>query len=352
MKKIRLATLLLALLLAFSLVPSTNIHAKGLYTVIDGIRYTINEYSNTVTATLADDVTPMKEIHVRSKVNINGISYPVKYFDFSIGFHSYEEWINQVNYKNSRYAVKAGSWQNILEKATFDSGIQFIDFECVNYTNLKEVSFDTTQSSLAFYNCPKLKHVIIGKNARCIPFVQKCPNVKITIDSKNPFFKVIGRDIYSKNGKILYQVSSTKSKYKVRKGVTKIAIGAFQRNDYIKTLFLPDTVKNVQPNAFAQMKNLSHIRLSHAMTESPYDAFSGCPKLKVVTFPSSVKTISGNTIEYIKPCQFKKIYINTKKLNISNMSDIPKSCRIYVKNNNVKKRVRKNGFKGKIIIKR
>lgn len=351
MKKLRSATLLFALLLVFSLIPSANIYAEDSSTVIDGIRYTIHEYTDAVRATLADDVTPLKEIHVRSKVTINGVSYPVESFDFSVGFHSYEEWIRQVDYKNSRYAVKVGSWQNVLEKATFDSGIQYIDFECVNYTNLKEVSFDTTRSSLAFYNCPKLKKVTIGKNARRIPFIQKCPKVKITIDPENPSYKAIGRDIYSKSGKTLYQVSSTKSKYKVRKGVTKIAVGAFQRNDYIKTLSLPDTVKLIQPDAFAQMKNLKSIRFGRSLKECLLNTFYGCSKLKVITFPSNVKTIGHGSFGNMSS-HFKKIYINTKNLRYSHMDRIPKSCRIYVKNKRVKKQVRKNGFKGKIIIRK
>lgn len=351
MKKLKPAALLLTLLLIFSLIPPTNLYAESSFTVIDGIRYTIHEYNDTAFATLTDDVTPMKEIHVRSNVTINGVSYPVESFDFSVGFHRYGDWISQIDYENSHYVVKKGSWADVLEKVTFDSGIQYIDFECVNYKNLKEVSFDTTRSSLAFYNCPKLKRVSIGKNASCIPFIQKCPKVKITIDPGNPSYKVIGKDIYSKSGKTLYQVSSTKSKYKVRKGVTKIAIGAFQRNDYIKTLSLSDTVKIIQPNAFAQMKNLKHIKIGRSIKHCPLDVFYGCRKLKVITFPANVKSI-GHGIFGEKSFHFKKIYINAKKLHYDHMKNIPKNCRIYVKNKSVKNQVRKNGFKGKIIIRR
>ena len=122
MKKLKPAVLLLTLLLIFSLIPPANIYAESSSTVIDGICYTIHEYSDTVLATLAADVTPMKEIHVQSNVTINGISYPVESFDFSVGFHRYGDWISQIDYKNSRYAVKTGSWADVLEKAKIHFG--------------------------------------------------------------------------------------------------------------------------------------------------------------------------------------------------------------------------------------
>ena len=349
MKKIKLAlTLALTLLLTLTFLPAINTQAAVKSTVIDGVTYTMN-YDDEFTATLSENVTPQKEIHVLSKITLNGKIYKVSNFNFNT--HDYEDWVKEVNYKDSWYKIKPGSWQAVLQKMTFDSGIVDVDVDCVNFPNLEEVSFDTERSNPAFYNCPKLKHIYMGENNRFTCFVQKCPNVKITVDSSNPRYKVIGKDFYSKDGKKLIQVSSTKSKYKVRKGVTRIAIGAFERNDYIKSIILPDTVKTVDVQAFSMMKNLSYVRLSRSMKETPYSLFAKSKKLKTITYPANIKKINGyfGGADY---CGLKKIYINTKSLKASGMRSIPKSCRIYVKNKSVKNRVRKNGFRGKIIIRK
>lgn len=349
MKKTKSAiTLLLTLLLTLTFLPAINTQAAVKSTVINGVTYTMN-YEDKFTATLSEDVTPQKEIHVLSKIPFNGKTYAVSEFYFGT-INYYEDDLAEMNYKDPCYKIKPGSWQDVLQKITLDSGIEDIDMVCINYPNLEEVSFDT-KFGPTFYNCPKLKHIYTGKNNLKGCFVQRCPNAKIIVDSANPYYKVIGKDIYSKDGKTLYRVSSTKSKYRVRKGVTKIEMNAFARNDYIKSIILPDTVKKVDPEAFSMMKNLSYVRISRSMKEIPYDLFVRSKKLKTITYPANIKKINGN---FEEPYLYglRKMYINTKSLKASDMKGISKKCRIYVKNKSVKNRVRKNGFKGKIIIKK
>lgn len=348
MKKIKSAlTLVLTLLLTLTFVPEINTQAALKSTVIDGVTYTMN-YEDKFTATLSEDVTPQKEIHVLSKIPFNGKTYDVS--DFFFLQHEYEDDLRDMNYKDPWYKIKPGSWQAVLQKMTFDAGLNDILMDCVNFPNLEEVSFDS-RSGPSFYNCPKLKRVYAGKTNRLGCFIQRCPNAKIIVDSANPYYKVIGKDVYSKDGKTLIRVASTKSKYKVRKGVTRIRMSAFARNDYIKSIILPDTVKTADVQAFSMIKNLSYVRLSRSMKETPYALFTRSKKLKTITYPANIKKINGHFggADY---CGLKKIYINTKSLKASEMRSIPKSCRIYVKNKSVKNRVRKNGFKGKIIIRK
>lgn len=348
MKKIKsVITLAVTLLLTLTFLPEINTQAAVKSTVIDGVTYTMN-YEDKFTATLSEDVTPQKEIHVLSKIPFNGKTYDVS--DFFFLQHEYEDDLRDMNYKDPWYKIKPGSWQAVLQKMTFDAGLNDILMDCVNFPNLEEVSFDSRYGP-SFYNCPKLKRVYVGKTNRLGCFIQRCPNVKIIVDSANPYCKVIGKDIYSKDGKTLIRVASTKSKYKVRKGVTRIRMHAFARNDYIKSIILPDTVKATEVEAFSMMKNLSYVRLSRSMKETPYSLFVRSKKLKTITYPANIKKINGyfGGADY---CGLKKIYINTKSLKASGMRSIPKSCRIYVKNKSVKNRVRKNGFRGKIIIRK
>ena len=103
--------------------------------------------------------------------------------------------------------------------------------------------------------------------------MRKCPKVKITASSANPYLKVINNDIYSKNGKVLYSVASTKTKYKVRKSVKEIEDGAFYKNDSIKSIYLPDSVKEIGEEAFGDMENLQSIRFSRSISELDYAMF-------------------------------------------------------------------------------
>ncbi len=351
MKKIKSAlTLVLTLLLTLTFLPAINTQAAEESIVIDGVTYEIRSTTEKIAgATLSKDVKPQQDIHILSKITYKGETYRVSYFDFSI--NNYEYTPKQADYKNASYKIKSGSWQAVLRKVVFDPEIDEIAWDCVNYPNLEEVSLNLGHTDVnCFYNCPKLKKVSIGKSGN-VPLIQRCPNVKISIDPANPYYKTIGKDVYSKDGKVLYQVSSTKSKYTVRKGVTTIAEAAFMKNDYIKSLIISDTVKKVYGDAFTQMHNLTYVKFSRSMKEAPYNAFVRSKKLKTITYPSNIKKINegfgGKDL-----CGFKKMYINTKSLKASNMRGIPKSCRIYVKNKSVKNRVRKNGFRGKIIIRK
>ena len=179
--------------------------------------------------------------------------------------------------------------------------------------------------------------------------MRKCPKVKITASSANPYLKVINNDIYSKNGKVLYSVASTKTKYKVKKSVKEIEDGAFYKNDSIKSIYLPDSVKEIGEETFGDMENLQSIRFSRSISELDYAMFNKCKKLKTVKLPKRIQTIRGN-FGGKKNCYLKKIYINAVNLKKSNLKSLPKKCKVYVKSKNVKNQVKKAGFKGKVII--
>lgn len=220
--------------------------------------------------------------------------------------------------------------------------------------NLEEIVFEDPSdiSGAVFYDCPKLKSLYIPKNVKSYPVVRECPTVKITADADNPYIKVINNDIYSKNGKTLYSVASTKSEYKVKKTVTKIAANAFYRNDQIKSIVITKNVKSIGADAFRNMKNLTSVKIGKSVKKIGYGAFRQTPKLKTLTFPKNVKSLGGSFGGNTNSSALKKVYINAKSIKKCSLSSIPKTCKIYVKNRTVQKQVRKYGFKGKIILKK
>ena len=125
--------------------------------------------------------------------------------------------------------------------------------------------------------------------------------------------------------------------------------GAFYKNDNIKSIYLPDSVKKIGDEAFGDMKNLQSIRFSNSIKELDYAIFNKCKKLTTVKLPKKIQTIRG-TFGGKKNCYLKKVYINATSLKKCNLKSIPKTCKIYVKNKKVKQQVKGAGFKGKILI--
>ena len=237
-----------------------------------------------------------------------------------------------------------------MKRLLLQKGVRVSEPAC-HYQKLKTIIFEDPAgvSGTEFYDCPQLQSLYIPKKVKYWPTVRKCPKVKITASSANPYLKVINNDIYSKNGKVLYSVASTKTKYKVKKSVKEIEDGAFYKNDSIKSIYLPDSVKEIGEEAFGDMENLQSIRFSRSISELDYAMFNKCKKLKTVKLPKRIQTIRGN-FGGKKNCYLKKIYINAVNLKKSNLKSLPKKCKVYVKSKNVKNQVKKAGFKGKVII--
>lgn len=334
---------LLSALLATTALPFSKVEAKSKWVEINGVNYEINRMTGECEASL--NVTQGKsEVTIPNKVSYQGDTYKVTFF-------SWDDWEQDWKEETSRtYKPAAGSYQAVLEKITIAKGVRVSEPAC-HYQKLKTIIFEDPAgvSGTEFYDCPQLQSLYIPKKVKYWPTVRKCPKVKITASSANPYLKVINNDIYSKNGKVLYSVASTKTKYKVRKSVKEIEDGAFYKNDSIKSIYLPDSVKEIGEEAFGDMENLQSIRFSRSISELDYAMFNKCKKLKTVKLPKRIQTICGN-FGGKKNCYLKKIYINAVNLKKSNLKSLPKKCKVYVKSKNVKNRVKKAGFKGKVII--
>lgn len=66
---------------------------------------------------------------------------------------------------------------------------------------------------------------------------------------------------------------------------------AFDDNDRITTVRIPDGVTTIEMGAFRGCDNLKSVSLPDSLTEIGGSAFSGCEKLRDITIPNSVRTI-------------------------------------------------------------
>ena len=74
------------------------------------------------------------------------------------------------------------------------------------------------------------------------------------------------------------------------KPVVAMAIGAFAKNEVIKTVVLPDSIKTIGQSAFAGCANLERINVENVTSFGPY-AFFECAALKNVEFNDTIETL-------------------------------------------------------------
>lgn len=355
-------TMLLSLCLLFSMkvnAEDTTIEKAKLATegvIIEGVRYYLDVDDGTAEATIETTITPESpdgsipsEVTVHNQVTYDGKTYTVRNFDISHDVNS------EVEGMIIREPITLWYHQRYLKKLTIESGIYTLNMGFSNYMSLEEVVFedpkDMERCGLYFYNCPKLKDIYIPANIDVLPRLRKCPNTTVTFAPDHPKYQVINGDIYSKNGKILYDVPNGSKNYKVKKTVKRIGMYAFYGNDNIKNIKLPSSVKKVEQYAFGDMKKLKSIKLSKNMKVAEPYLFRRSKKLKELTFPKNVRKISayygGNSLSGLK-----RIYIKASKLKKVDLTGIPSKCTVYVKNSTVRNKIRKSGFNGRIVVQR
>lgn len=324
--------------------------AEEKYVIIDGVEYTLFS-NNTAWAGLVGLIldtsngADYSEVTVHNEITYEGKTYKVMQFDYGHDVNGEIE--GMIIREPGRYL---SYYQKNLKKLTIEEGILLLHTGFSNYMALEEVVFedpkDAEECGLYFYNCPNLKDIYIPANVDVIPRLRECPNTKVTFAPDHPKYKVVDGDIYSKDGKILYDVPNGSRNYKVKKSVRKIAHYAFYGNDNIKNIKMTSSVKKIDMYAFGDMKNLKSVKLSKNLDVAQQYLFRRCTNLKTVTFPKKVRKIWGG----FGLSGLKKVYIKAKKLKRIEVNGLSKTCKVYVKNNTVRNQVRAAGFKGQIIV--
>ncbi len=340
-----------AFLVLFLSLPAYAAEKKDV--MIDGIKYTLFLGTDSAWASLEMAIPDISggedysELTVHNEITYEGKTYKVEHFDYG---HDEE---SETEGMVIREPYRLSYYQKHLKKLTIEEGIPLLYMGFSNYLELEEVVFedpkDMEECGLYFYNCPKLKDIYIPADIDVMPRLRECPNTKVTFAPDHPKYKVMDGDIYSKNGKILYDVPNGSKNYKVKNSVKEIAVYAFYGNDNIRNIKMSSSVKKIRTAAFGDMKNLKSVKLSKNLKVAQNQLFRASTKLKALTYPKKVRTIWGGFGRKSR-CGLKKIYIKAKKLKKIQVNGLPKTCKVYVKNNTVRDQVRAAGFKGQIIV--
>lgn len=173
------------------------------------------------------------------------------------------------------------------------------DHICTGDENIVNLTIPDTYESIghfAFYNCPNLESVHIGKSVKIIleDAFASCPKLKrISLSPENPY-------LYEKDGCILecdtnrLRLSTGNIPY----GTKIIGISAFASNVNLSDVIIPNGVEIIEPLAFFQ-SSLCTVFIPETVTEIQGAAFAKCANLKEIYIPKSVIKLEDSILQAI-----------------------------------------------------
>lgn len=130
----------------------------------------------------------------------------------------------------------------------------------------------------AFCKCTGLKSITIPSSVEKIgtyAFLEASGLSGINVDKNNKYYS-------SDSQGILYDKNKTK---------------LIQCPRGIKSVTIPNSVKNISPRAFELCRNLTSVTIPNGVKNIGEEAFYGCTALKSVTLPNSVESIGSGAFE-------------------------------------------------------
>lgn len=156
---------------------------------------------------------------------------------------------------------------------------------------------DTVENigSSAFNSCTKLKTINIPKNLKTLGEFSftNCPAIKrITCSVSHKYFKVVKNSIYDKKVKTLLFCPSAKT-LTLPGTVTEVREYACYYNNHLKSVVIPESVKNIGEGAFGTCENLSKITIKGNKLKNigAYAFYSSA--ISKIVFPKSVKKMGA-----------------------------------------------------------
>ncbi len=90
--------------------------------------------------------------------------------------------------------------------------------------------------------------------------------------------------------------------------VTEIGTACLKSNDTVTEVIIPDSVVDIQPQAFMFKKNLKSVKLGKKVKDISYQSFFGCSNLESIEFPDSLTSIG--TDAFYNCISLKKVHLS------------------------------------------
>lgn len=159
----------------------------------------------------------------------------------------------------------------------------------------------------AFLNCPNLKTIELNEGLEYCNAVASCPAVE-NIEFPSTLiwcsYNSIPGAWYNKQpdgpiyvGKVLYEYKGEmpeNTTITVREGTVGIADRAFDGQQNLSKVILPESLTYIERKAFYGCSNLADLVLPESLTGIGREAFYGCTSLTEITIPKNVTLIPSN----------------------------------------------------------
>ena len=229
---------------------------------------------------------------------------------------------------------------SFIKTVTFEEGLYNLSIgieafrSCSELMEVKNAEIINSLAKEAFLGCRKLQSFNLGENFHSFgPGVfNSCSNLKLSLNEKNPYFKLVNGILYSKDMKTLYQYlpSNNAQTCVIPSEVEIIYPCAFFSLSFERILFEENSqVKKIGSNAFLYC-TLNEIDLStlENLKEIEYAAFFGVSGLKELILPDGLETIQSAALGCMN---LEKLVIPNSVNNMShNIFQVkPKNLTIY-----------------------
>ena len=175
-------------------------------------------------------------------------------------------------------------------------------FALCNILSLQNVTIPdsvTAIESSAFLGCTSLLNIVIPQGVANIEnrVFNGCTSLtQITVSSENRHYSSIGPCLYSKDGKtlLLYAPGRKEAHFSIQGGTASIQSWAFEGNEHLEDITIPDSVTKIGTGAFYSCKQLKSIIIPSGVRSIDRRAFSKCSLLGSVTFAGDIMSIGAD----------------------------------------------------------
>lgn len=176
---------------------------------------------------------------------------------------------------NNDYYAVSGVDDNTVETITIPSEYENLPVKSIAYeafkncTKLKKIEISQTIETImgrAFYNCNSLSHIEIPNSVTTISgdvFYNCVSLISIEVDIGSINYKSIDGNLYKKDGQnltlIQYALGKNDNIFLIPDNVIRLSSGAFSGSPYLQTIYLPNSITNIEYGVFNNCISLLYL---------------------------------------------------------------------------------------------
>ena len=289
-----------------------------IYTVIDGVRYSIKDNK----ATVAIQPTNIKEANISRSITYKDKEYLVIAIN-NLAF--YRSLLESIVIPDSVTLIGENAFCgcSLLKSIVIPDSVNTIGKDafsrCSSLKNILISNGVTTIEDRVFYNCISLESIVIPDSIIAIGddvFLECRALTSITVGENNKAYKSIDGNLYSKDGKTLikYATGKNDTTFAIPNNVEAIESRAFYYCTSLTSVVIPNGVKTIGSSAFEECASLTSITIPDSITEIGAYAFFLCESLEYNEYDNAYY-LGNNGNPYLALVAAKSRYITSCEIN-------------------------------------